>query len=125
MGLPTRSGLAVSRGPAGVRHASSVFNSRRSIVPAPRGGRRMLKQKLSTTAAIVLAVVVAALCADYVSNTFILQTPASFTPLNTFAIALFVSLPVCYYLVSQRFDLQRIKEALAAAVAEGQARRED
>jgi PAS domain S-box-containing protein len=85
----------------------------------------MLKQKLSTTAAIVLAVVVAALCADYVSNTFILRTPAAFTPLNTLAIALFVSLPVCYYLVSQRFNLQRIREALAAAVAEGQARRED
>jgi len=85
----------------------------------------MLKQKLSTTALIVLAVVVAALCADYVSNTFILRTPGAFTPLNTFAIALFVSLPVCYYLVSQRFDLQRTKEALAAAVAEGQARRED
>jgi len=85
----------------------------------------MLKQKLSTTAVIVLVVVVAALCADYVSNTFILRTPGAFTPLNTFAIALFVSLPVCYYLVSQRFDLQRTKEALAAAVAEGQARRED
>jgi PAS domain S-box-containing protein len=85
----------------------------------------MLKQKLSTTALIVFLVVVAALSADYVSNTFILKTPGSFTPLNTLSIALFVSAPVCYYLVSQRLNLQRTKEALAVAVAEGQARRED
>jgi PAS domain S-box-containing protein len=85
----------------------------------------MLKQKLIATAAIVLIVVVAALAADYVSNIVILKTPGQFTPLNTLAIALLVSTPVCYYLVGQRFNLQGTKEALAKALAEGLVRRDE
>jgi PAS domain S-box-containing protein len=90
-----------------------------------RRGPKMLKQKLTTTAAIVLIVVVAALGADYLSNTVILNTPGQFTPLNTLAIALLVSTPVCYYLVSQRLNLQRTKEALAEAVREGLRQRDE
>jgi len=80
--------------------------------------RQMFRRKLITTLIVVALVVVAAEAADYVSNVFMFATPAMFTPVNTGLITLFVGTPVLYFLISQRLDMQRVKEALAASVAD-------
>ncbi len=81
----------------------------------------MLKQKLIRTAVLVTIVVAAALAADYVLNVVVLARPDQFTPVTTLLIATLVCTPVAYYLTSQRFDMQRVREALAASLADNQA----
>ncbi len=78
----------------------------------------MLKQKLIATSIVVAIVIVAALAADYLTNVVVLASPAQFTPIQTVLIAILVSTPVTYYLISQRMNMQRVKEALAASATE-------
>jgi PAS domain S-box-containing protein len=78
----------------------------------------MLTRKLIATLPFVAAIVVAAVAADYAMNVFVLSSPGVFTPIRTGLIALIVAAPVTYFLISQRLDMQRVKEALAASVAE-------
>jgi PAS domain S-box-containing protein len=78
----------------------------------------MLRRIFTRTLIVVAIVVAAAEAADYVSNAFIFGTPAQFTPGNTGLVALIVSAPIAWYLIRQWFNLQRVKEALAASVAD-------
>jgi PAS domain S-box-containing protein len=78
----------------------------------------MLRRIFTRTLIVVAIVVAAAEGADYISNAFIFGTPAQFTPGNTGLIALIVSAPITWYLIRQWFNLQRVKEALAASVAD-------
>jgi len=78
----------------------------------------MFKQKLIRTLIIVAFVVAAAVASDFVLNDLVFSTPASFTPVNTSLISLLVGIPVTYFLISQRLDMQRVKEALAASLAD-------
>jgi PAS domain S-box-containing protein len=78
----------------------------------------MFKQKLIWTCVLVAVVVPAAMFADYFSNVFLFATPALVTPLNTAVIAALVSSPIGYYLIGQRFNMQRVRERLAASLAE-------
>ena len=78
----------------------------------------MLKQKLITTFCVVAAVVAAALLADFVVNFIVLGTPQSFTPITTIGISLLVGAPVCFYLINQRFDVQRVREELSSSIVE-------
>jgi PAS domain S-box-containing protein len=89
-----------------------VFNS--------RGNARivMLNQKLLKTAIAVATILGAALLGDFVFNYYLFVTPQAFTPLNTALIAVLVGTPVSYYLISQRLDMQRVKEELCASIAE-------
>jgi PAS domain S-box-containing protein len=78
----------------------------------------MLRRIFTRTLIVVAIVVAAAEGADYISNAFIFGTPAQFTPGNTGLIALIVSAPITWYLIRQWFNLQRVKEALAASVVD-------
>jgi len=77
-----------------------------------------LKQKLLTTLVVVLTIVAAAVLSDFLINGVLLATPGAFTPISTAIIAALVGAPVTYFLISQRLDLLRVKEALAATVAD-------
>jgi PAS domain S-box-containing protein len=75
------------------------------------------KKVLSTLIAVVV-IVIAAIGADYGSNTFLFGTPHDFTPINTALIAILVGTPIGYFLISQRLDMQRVKEKLVETVAQ-------
>jgi len=62
--------------------------------------------------------VAAALLADFVVNFIVLGTPQSFTPITTIGISLLVGAPVCFYLINQRFDVQRVREELSSSIVE-------
>jgi signal transduction histidine kinase/CheY-like chemotaxis protein len=93
----------------------------------------MLKQKLILTAVFELVYLVVAVSGDFLLNVVIFPQPGAFTPLTTVLITLIVGAPVTYYLLSKRFDLQRVvgvqkrleqelQAALAQAEAAGQAK---
>ena len=54
------------------------------------------------------------LLGDFILNDYVFLTPDKFTPLNT----ALIGVPVSYYLIDQRVDLQRAKELLSASSAE-------
>jgi PAS domain S-box-containing protein len=78
----------------------------------------MINPKLLKTSVSVAIVLAAALVGDFAINYYVLLTPQAFTPLNTALIALLVGAPASYYLISQRVDIQRVKEQLSASIAE-------
>ena len=78
----------------------------------------MFKQKLVRTSILVVLVVMAAIAVDFIVNILILRTPRLYTPLTTAVIATLVCTPVGYYLTSQRLDMQQVRQALAASLAE-------
>jgi signal transduction histidine kinase/CheY-like chemotaxis protein len=75
----------------------------------------MFSRTLKNTAILVFIVLCGAMAADYLVSIVILADPKSYTPLNTFVIALVVGVPVCWYVTRQRMVLQRLKDDLALA----------
>lgn len=74
----------------------------------------MQREKITKTATISSILVCVALALDFVvNNVFGLGT---FTPVTTAAIGVLVSVPACYYFISQRLDLQRARDELAATL---------
>jgi PAS domain S-box-containing protein len=78
----------------------------------------MINEKILKTCIAVTIIVAAALLGDLIFNDYVFLTPEKFTPLNTALIAALVGMPVSYYLIDQRVDLQRAKELLSASSAE-------
>jgi PAS domain S-box-containing protein len=78
----------------------------------------MINEKILKTCIAVTIIVAAALLGDLIFNDYVFLTPEKFTPLNTPLIAALVGMPVSYYLIDQRVDLQRAKELLSASSAE-------
>ena len=76
----------------------------------------MLKQKILKTLIIVFSVSIAAVAADYVGSVVILHKPQVYDGFKTLFIALVISIPVGYHLVSQRLDLQHIREQLLGSI---------
>ena len=76
----------------------------------------MLAEKIKKTLVLSVFVCVAALVADYVSSDIVLKTPEIFNPFKTLAIALSVCIPVGFYLISQRLDVQSVKSELLASI---------
>ena len=98
----------------------------------PVAARSTLKQKVWMTFVAMASVVLAAIGTDFVMNVLVFRTPLGFTPFNTLMISLIVGTPVCYFLISQRIDLQLVKEQLSetlafkdAAVRESLSQRQD
>jgi PAS domain S-box-containing protein len=78
----------------------------------------MLKRKLINTATMTAFIVAAASAGDFVINVLLMSRPDQYTPVATALIALVVGAPVSFYLISQRFDVQRAKEELCAMVTD-------
>jgi signal transduction histidine kinase/CheY-like chemotaxis protein len=79
----------------------------------------MLLRKLIWTVLLLVAYVVAILCGDFSFNSFILHTPAGFTPTTDILLTLLVGTPFTFFLVGQRFDLKKIisdRERLSLAL---------
>ena len=67
------------------------------------------------TAILVLIVVSAAMAADFLLSAVIMAGSGTYTPFNTFVIALLVGVPVCWYVTRQRLALQAMKDDLSLA----------
>lgn len=76
----------------------------------------MLRQKIAYTALMCAMIVVAALTIDWLVNGVLMPGAAPYTPWVTLAIAIVVSIPFCYVLVSQRMDMRQARDALAASL---------
>ena len=76
----------------------------------------MLVEKIKKTLVLSVVVCLAALVADYVSSDIVLKTPEIFNPFKTLAIALSVCVPVGFYLISQRLDVQSVRSELLASI---------
>ncbi len=83
--------------------------------PAPS---RMLARKLLFTLVAVAIIVTGSELADYLVEIVLFPSlHGGYLPLATFAIATLVGAPILYYLISQRIDIERIKEELAEGIA--------
>lgn len=68
----------------------------------------MLRQKLITALFATIVTVVAAVSCDYLVNTYLLHTPAGFTPVTTLIISTLVGAPITFFLINQRDDIRRL-----------------
>lgn len=75
----------------------------------------MFREKLLTTLAWSLVPIAGAMFADYTITILLLHAWQSYTPFITLSVAVVVSLPVCYALVSGRIELRHARDDLAAA----------
>jgi signal transduction histidine kinase len=75
----------------------------------------MFREKLLTTLLWSLVPIAGAMLADYAITILLLHAWQSYTPFITLSVAVIVSLPVCYALVSGRIDLRHARDALTAA----------
>jgi len=75
-----------------------------------------VRDRIFKTAPVVGLIVGAALVADYVLNTLVLNDPQGFTPLTTSFIAVVVATPLSYWLTSQNLRLKRMRDDLTASV---------
>jgi signal transduction histidine kinase len=75
----------------------------------------MFREKLFTTLLWSAVPIAGAMLADYAITIVLLHAWQSYTPFITFSVAVIVSLPVCYALVSGRIDLRHARDALTAA----------
>src|SRR5579859_582093 len=76
----------------------------------------MMKQKILKTLLVVFLVSIAAMAVDRGVNVFIFHQHQVYYGIKTFIIAVFIAAPVSFYLVSQRIDLQYIKEELVLSI---------
>jgi len=75
----------------------------------------MFRDKLIATCIWAGAIIAAAMLVDYLITIVILDDHAAYTPLVTLSIAVIVTVPVTYALVSGRINLRDARDALAAA----------
>jgi two-component system cell cycle sensor histidine kinase PleC len=75
----------------------------------------MFREKLLTTLIWSAVPIAGAMLADYAITILLLHAWQSYTPLITLSVAIVVSLPVCYALVSGRIELRHARDALSAA----------
>jgi PAS domain S-box-containing protein len=78
----------------------------------------VLTEKIKKTLILAFFVCSAALCADYVVSVVLLHTPQVFSALKTFILTLALTVPVGYFLISQRIDIQAVKDALLKSISE-------
>ena len=81
----------------------------------------MILRKLIWTLGITTLGLAAALTAQYGLSVWVMNDPSHFDPMTTTLISLLVGGTTTWFLVSQRMDIQRVKEELAASVANTQA----
>jgi signal transduction histidine kinase len=74
----------------------------------------MQREKIKKTATVSAILVCVALALDWIVND--LFGLGAFTPITTMTISGLISVPACYYFVSQRLDLQRARDELAATL---------
>jgi PAS domain S-box-containing protein len=72
----------------------------------------MLAKKIRATLTLTIGVCMAALVTDYVTSDLLLKTPQLFNPLKTLAVTLAVCVPVAYYLISQKINIQTVEKRL-------------
>jgi len=75
----------------------------------------MLRQKLIWTFALSAAEVAAAMALVYVVTILILKNPEGYTPLVTFGIAIAISLPATFWLISTWMNVRQARDQLAVA----------
>jgi two-component system cell cycle sensor histidine kinase PleC len=75
----------------------------------------MFREKLLTTLLWSAIPIAGAMFADYAITILLLHAWQSYTPFITLSVAVVVSLPVTYALVSGRIDLRRARDALTEA----------
>jgi signal transduction histidine kinase len=75
----------------------------------------MVREKLLATLWWSALCVAGAMAADFTITILLLNDWAAYTPLITVAIAIIVTVPTSYALVSSRFDLRKARDELAAA----------
>jgi two-component system cell cycle sensor histidine kinase PleC len=75
----------------------------------------MIRKKLLATLYWSAICIAGAMLADYVVTIVIVNDPGSYTPLITLAVAILVTFPTSYVLVSSRIDLRKTRDDLAAA----------
>jgi len=75
----------------------------------------MLRDKLTATAFLSCAIVAATMVVDYLVTIVILDDYAAYTPLVTLTIAVIVTVPVVYVLISGRVNLREARDDLAKA----------
>jgi len=75
----------------------------------------MFREKLFTTLLWSAVPIAGAMFADYAITILLLHAWQSYTPFITLSVAVIVSLPVTYALVSGRIDLRHARDELAAA----------
>jgi PAS domain S-box-containing protein len=80
--------------------------------------RFMLAEKIKKTLALTFFVCAAAVSADYVVSVRLLNTPQVFSPLKTFILALLLTVPVGYVLITQRINIHSVEDALLKSIAE-------
>ena len=77
-----------------------------------------LARKLLLTLAALTIIVAGAQLADYLFEVVLFPSQhGSYVPLVTLSISLVVGTPISYYLISQRIDIERVKEQLAESIA--------
>jgi len=74
----------------------------------------MRREKITKTATIAAILVCVALALDFFVNNVL--GFGHFTPVTTATIGVLVSVPACYYFISQRLDLQHARDELAATL---------
>src|ERR1700691_1000838 len=75
----------------------------------------MVREKLISTLLWSILPIAAAMLADYGITIALLHDPKGYTPLVTLCIAIVVTLPTTYALVSGRLNLRKARDDLAAA----------
>jgi signal transduction histidine kinase len=75
----------------------------------------MFREKLIATLLWSALPIAGAMCADYAITILLLHAYQAYTPFVTLSVAVIVSLPVTYALVSGRIDLRKTRDELAAA----------
>jgi PAS domain S-box-containing protein len=78
----------------------------------------MLVRKLIWTALITTLGLTAALISQWALSVWVIRDIAHFDPMTTTAISLLVGGTSTWFLVSQRFDILKVKEELSATIAE-------
>ena len=75
----------------------------------------MFRQKLAWTLVFSTAVIIAAMCLDYIFTIVILRDAAAYTPFVTLTITTLVSVPVNFSIISNWIDIRHARDKLAKA----------
>jgi signal transduction histidine kinase len=75
----------------------------------------MFRDKIAATSILSGAIIAAAMVADYLITIVILNDRAGYTPFVTLAIAIIVTVPTMYVMISGRMNLREARDALAKA----------
>ena len=75
------------------------------------------RRKAVMTLAVGVIIALGALAGDYTFNVLLFPNPAGYTPFISMTIGLCVGTPISYFLISQRIDIEKVKEQLAESVA--------